>query len=118
MSECYRIAAQGTSAGHRQWARFLAKEGQLLLPMVDLVEQAQRAIDDLVDVMGRATIEAVLVMSAQQVAGPRQQGKRNDQRTVYWHGVQKGRVALRGRWRLFVIDGSKALREAIDEVCG
>jgi transposase-like protein len=97
MSESYKTAGQGTSAGHRELARFLAKEGQLLLPMVDLVEQAQYAIDDLVDVMGRATIEAVLVMSAQQVAGPREQGKRNAQRTVYWHGVQKGRVALKER---------------------
>jgi transposase-like protein len=74
----------------------LAKEGQLLLPMVDLIEQAECAVDDLVDVMGRATIEAILRMSAEGVAGPRQQGKKSD-RDVYWHGSQPGRVALRER---------------------
>jgi hypothetical protein len=79
----------------RELARFLAKDG-LLLPMLDLVEQAQLAIDDLIDVMGRATIEAVLQMSAAQLAGPRQQGKRTDRDMVY-HGTQTGRVALRER---------------------
>jgi len=45
-------------------AEYLSKEGQVLLPLVDLVE-----------VVGRATIEAVLVLSAQGVAGPKHRGK-------------------------------------------
>jgi transposase-like protein len=77
-------------------AGLLAKDGQLILPLLDLVEQAQCAIDDLVDVMGRATIEAVLAMSAVQLAGPKQQGKKTDRDVVY-HGTQKGRVALKER---------------------
>ena len=52
-------------------AALLAKDGQLLLPMLDLVEHAEAAVDDLIDVMGRATIEAVLLMSAEAVAGPK-----------------------------------------------
>jgi transposase-like protein len=74
----------------------LAKDGQLLLPMLDLIEQAQCAIDDLVDVMGRATIEAVLEMSAVELAGPKQQGKRSE-RDIAYHGTQPGRVALKER---------------------
>jgi transposase-like protein len=77
-------------------ADVLAKDGQLLLPMLDLIESAQCAIDDLIDVMGRATIEAVLLMSAAQVAGPKHQGKKSDRDVVY-HGSQKGRVPLRER---------------------
>lgn len=77
-------------------ADVLAKDGQLLLPMLDLIANAQCAIDDLIDVMGRATIEAVLLMSAAQVAGPKQQGKKSDRDVVY-HGSQKGRVPLRER---------------------
>jgi transposase-like protein len=80
----------------RQLAAFLAKDGQLLLPMLDLVTQGERAIDEVIDVMGRATIEAILRMSAEQLAGPRQQGKATD-RAVYWHGTQGGRVALAER---------------------
>jgi hypothetical protein len=33
-----------------------AKDGQLILPLLDLLENAQYAIADLIDVMGRATI--------------------------------------------------------------
>jgi transposase-like protein len=94
MRKDYQIAERKSKASSRELARFLAKEGQLLLPMVQLVEQAQCAVDDLVDVMGRATIEAILRMSAEGVAGPRQQGRKSD-RDVYWYGSQPGRVALR-----------------------
>jgi len=142
-------------------ADVLANDGQLLLPMLDLIENAECAVDDLIDVMGRATIEAVLLMSAAGVAGPKQQGKKADRDVVY-HGSQKGRVPLKERElrvdkprlrrkhvlglregaaenavaasassadlvargldpkrrRLFVIDGSKAVWKAIDEVFG
>jgi putative transposase len=96
MSERYQIVSADANLDSKELATFLAKDGQLLLPMLDLVEQAQCAIDDLVDVMGRATIEAILRMSAEQMAGPRQQGKKCD-REVRYHGVQKGRVALKER---------------------
>lgn len=41
----------------------------MLLPMVDLIEQCQWACDELIDVTGRAAIQAVLQLSAEQVAG-------------------------------------------------
>jgi transposase-like protein len=64
--------------------------------MIDLIENARCAVDDLIDVMGRATIEAVLLMSAAQLAGPKQQGKKSGRDVVY-HGSQKGRVSLSDR---------------------
>lgn len=85
-----------TAVDPAKLAALLAKDGQLLLPMLDLIEHAEAAVDDLIDVMGRATIEAVLLMSAQQVAGPKQQGKKTD-RQVSYHGSQPGRVALKER---------------------
>ena len=54
---------------------FLKREGQFLLPMVELVEQAEVAMDEVIDVMGRATIGAVLEMSAEGVAGPQTGGQ-------------------------------------------
>lgn len=38
----------------------MAKDGQLLLPLLDLVNTAENAIDDLIDVMWRAAVEAIL----------------------------------------------------------
>jgi putative transposase len=76
-------------------ARFLAGEGQLLLPMLDLITQAELAVDELIDVMGRATIEAVLQMSAAEVAGDRHPGKKTGK--VRRHGRQQGVVPLAER---------------------
>ena len=77
-------------------AQVLAQDGQLLRPMLDLIENAQAAVDDLIDVLSRATVEAVLLMSAAQLAGPKQQGKKTD-RDLAYHGSQAGRVALKER---------------------
>ena len=43
--------------------------------MLELVEQTEVAIDEVIQVMGRATIEAVLEMSAEGVAGVKQAGR-------------------------------------------
>ena len=92
MKTAYQIAEGRDS---RTLAEFLAKEGQLLLPMVELIEQSRLAVDELIDVMGRATIEAVLLLSAEQTAGPRTPGKKRGE--VRWHGRQQGVVALSER---------------------
>jgi len=79
----------------KELTKFLSKEGQLLLPMLDLIEQSQAVVDQVIDVVGRATIEAVLFLSAQQIAGPQHKGK--DTGDVRWHGRQKGVVSLSER---------------------
>jgi putative transposase len=66
-----------------------------LLPMVDLIEQSRLALDELIDAAGRATIETVLQLSAEQLAGPRTPGPRRQQ--LLWHGRQAGGVCLRER---------------------
>ncbi len=79
----------------KELAKFLSKEGQPLLPMLDLIEQTQAAVDEVIDVVGRATIEAVMLLSAQQIAGPQHKGK--DTGSVRWYGRQKGVVSLSER---------------------
>jgi transposase-like protein len=94
MRRSYQIAERNDSEG---LAEFLVQEGQLLLPMVQLIEEAELAVDELIDVVGRATIEAVLLLSAEQVVGPKQRGKRGPDREAYWHGSQPGVVSLAER---------------------
>jgi transposase-like protein len=92
----HTIDKQGKS-NERKLAEFLSKSGQLLLPMVGLIEQCRLACDELIDVAGRATIQAVLDLSAQQVAGgPRQQGKQRDG-DIVWYGQEAGSVMLSER---------------------
>ncbi len=90
----HTITSEGKHNG-RKLAEFLSRNGQVLLPMVDLIEQSRWAIDELIDVAGRATIEAVLQLSAEQVAGPRTPGRRREE--VGWYGSQRGRVCLKER---------------------
>src|SRR5207245_11486731 len=88
----YEIADRKDS---RALTEFLQKEGQFLLPIVSLIETAQGAIDEVIDVAGRATIEAVLHLSAQEVAGEKHPGKAEG--AIRWHGQQSGVVPLSNR---------------------
>jgi hypothetical protein len=75
MTQRYHVASLADSPPAldlKRLALVQAQDGRLLLPMLDLIANARVAIDDLIDVMGRATIEAVLLMNAAQVAGPKQ----------------------------------------------
>ena len=93
MKGSYQIA---DVSDRKKLASFLANEGQALLPFVGLVEGAKLAIDELIDVMGHATLDAVLMLSAQGVAGEKHQGRRGNGE-VCWHGTQQGRVTLSDR---------------------
>ena len=93
MKAAYQITDRKDS---RALAQFLSGEGQALLPMLKLIEQAEMAVDELIDLAGRATIEAVLKLSAQELAGPKHPGKRTGG-DIGWHGEQKGVVSLAER---------------------
>jgi len=91
----HTIDKQG-KGNERKLAEFLVRHGQALLPMLELIEQSRLAIDELIEVMGRASVEAVLELSAREVAGAPQQGKAR-LGDVVWHGRQPGRVFLKER---------------------
>ncbi len=93
MKATYQIADRNDS---RALAHFLRREGPFLLPMLELIEQSEMAVNELIDVAGRATIEAVLTLSAQELAGPKHPGKRTGG-DIRWHGEQPGVVSLAER---------------------
>lgn len=97
MARNYHTLRAGNAASEKQLTAFLMKNGQQLLPMVQLIEESRLAIDELVDSIGRVTIETVLEMSAEQVAGPRQQGKWREGKPVVWYGKQPGHIYLSDR---------------------
>ena len=91
-TQSYQIASKTDS---RKIAEFLSKDGQLLLPFLELICNTEQAVDELIDVVGKAAIEAVLLLSAEQIAGPKEPGKAKDQ--ITWYGRQKGVVSLSER---------------------
>ena len=88
----YQIADKTDS---RKLTEFLCKEGQFLLPMVELITEAEMAVDELIEVTGRAAIEAVLTLSAQEVAGPKHPGKEAGE--ITWYGRQRTTIPLSER---------------------
>ncbi len=92
MKERYQILSRKDS---RELAEYLSSNGQLILPMVELIEQSRMAVYDLIEEVGRSTIEAILLISAANVAGERHQGKPGGE--VLHHGHQDGVVSLSDR---------------------
>lgn len=92
MSKGYQISERKNS---RELAKFLAANGQAILPMVELIEESQIAVDELLETLGKATLEAVLRISAANVAGESHQGKVGGD--ILRHGVQGGVVSLSNR---------------------
>lgn len=99
-SQGYRIVdREQASTGGRlteALARSLVKDGQNLLPIVELIAQGRAMVDEVIDSVGRASVQFILEMSADQVAGERHQGKRDD-RGVHRFGSQPGIVPLSDR---------------------
>ena len=90
--KAYQISGQ---TDRRKIAEYLSKDGQLLLPLLELVCNTENAIDEVINVVGTAAVEAVLLLSAQEVAGPKHPGKVGG--AVGWHGRQSGVVSLSER---------------------
>ena len=68
-----------------------------MLPLVNAFALAGGALDHVIDVVGRAAIEAVLDTSAADVAGEKQPGRERKGRGAAYHGRQRGRVYLADR---------------------
>lgn len=88
------IEGKGKSA-ERAMAAFCKANGQHLLPLVELIEQARLTVSSVLDQVSQQTIEMILQLSAEQVAGPRTPGKASGE--IRWHGRQSGRVSLEER---------------------
>jgi transposase-like protein len=91
----YHIVSPEAKTASVALEEFAKANGQILLPLVELITQARVAVDEVIDSIGRQTIETILSLSAEQVAGPRTPGKRSGE--IRWHGSQSGRVSLADR---------------------
>lgn len=95
MKKPYHIVSRDEKSASATLETFAKANGQILLPLVELITQARVAVDEVIHTIGRQTIETILTLSAQEVAGPRTPGKASGD--VRWHGSQAGRVMLADR---------------------
>jgi len=79
----------------RALREYLSKEDQVLLPFLECIERTELALDEVIDVAGRATIEAIVDLSAKQVAGEKHPGKKGSE--IRWPARQGDVVNLSER---------------------
>ena len=95
MKKTYHIVNREEKTAAAAVEEFAKANGQLLLPLVELITNARIAVDEVIGFIGRQTIEAILTLSATEVAGARTPGKPSGD--ILWHGSQAGRVMLADR---------------------
>lgn len=95
MSKTYQIVTRAAKESAAVIEQFCRANGQILLPIVDMIQSASQVVDTVIHEIGVKTLEIILVLSAEEVAGPRTPGKASGE--IRHHGSQMGRVQLADR---------------------
>jgi len=95
VKKTYHIVNRDEKIATASIEQFAKSNGQLLLPLLELITQARVAVDEVISSIGRKTIETILTLSAEHVAGAQTPGKISGD--IRWHGSQSGRVVLADR---------------------
>ncbi len=72
----YHVLELGSKGAEETIQKFCQTNGQMLLPVVDLITEARLAVDEVIDRAGRGLIETILSMSADKSRGQRVPGRR------------------------------------------
>lgn len=84
-----QVYQKGTEEASRTLATLFEAHPEAMVPLLNIVVEAQVTLEAFIDVVGRSCLEAVLQLSAAEIAGPPHQGKAGDD--IHWHGTQGGR---------------------------
>lgn len=95
MKKPYHIVTRAARESAAVIEQFCRANGQILLPMLSLIENASQVVETVIHEIGQQTLEQILILSAEQVAGPRTPGKASGE--VLYYGSQPGRVQLADR---------------------
>ena len=95
MSKPYQIVTRAARESAAIIEQFCKSNGQILLPVVNMIQSASQVVDSVIHEIGIKTLEVILALSAEQVAGPRTPGKASGE--IRHHGSQRGRVQLADR---------------------
>jgi putative transposase len=95
LSKTYQIVTRAAKESAAVIEQFCHANGQILLPIVNMIQSASQVVDRVVHEIGVKTLEVILALSAEQVAGPRTPGKASGE--IRHYGSQRGRVQLADR---------------------
>ncbi len=95
MKKPYQIVTRAAKESASVVQQFCQANGQILLPIVQLIESASQVVESVIHEVQIRTLETILQVSAEQIAGARTPGKPSGD--IRWHGSQRGRVKLADR---------------------
>jgi len=87
-----QVYQKDTEEASRALAILFDAHPEAMTPLLNIVIEAKVTLDAFIDVVGRSCLEAVLQLSAAEVAGPPHKGKAGG--NINWHGTQAGVVTL------------------------
>jgi transposase-like protein len=95
VSKPYQIVTRAAKESAAIIEQFCKTNGQILLPIVSMIQSASQVVDSVIHEIGVKALEAILMASAEQVAGPRTPGKASGD--IRHYGSQPGCVQLADR---------------------
>ena len=95
MKKAYQMVTRAERESAAVIEQFCQANGQILLPLLNLIQNASQVVETVIHEIGLQMLETILKLSAEEVAGPRTPGKASGD--VRWHGSQPGRVKLADR---------------------
>jgi len=95
VNQTYQIVTRAARESAAIIEQFCKANGQILLPMLGMIESASEVVNTVVHEIGVKTLELILALSAEEVAGPRTPGKASGE--IRHYGTQQGRVQLADR---------------------
>ena len=95
MKKPYHIVTRAARESAAVIEQFCQANGQILLPIVNLIQSASQVVEHVIHEIGHQMLEQILMLSAEQVAGARTPGKASGD--VRYHGTQAGCVQLADR---------------------
>ncbi len=95
MKKPYQIVTRAAKESAAVVEEFCQTNGQILLPIVELIESASQVVQGVIHEIQIQTLETIFALSAEQIAGARAPGKARGE--IRWHGSQPGRIKLADR---------------------
>jgi putative transposase len=95
VKKTYHIVTRAARESAAVIEQFCQTNGQILLPIVNVIQNASQVVEHVIHEIGHQMLEQILVLSAEQVAGARTPGKTKGD--VRYHGSQAGCVQLADR---------------------
>ena len=95
MKKTYHIVTRAARESAAVIEQFCQSNGQILLPIVNLIQNASHVVENVIHEIGHQMLEQILVLSAEQVAGARTPGRASGD--IRYHGTQAGCVQLTDR---------------------